>query len=167
MASTTRHNQAGRGTPSQRRIERDRATLLELLAAIDRESWDGPTASELLLYLRTKLVRPLTIDVGLRGAMASQAEASGWEAVWTALTKPALREAHSPWGVLWHAARTAVLGEIVACRFATAERRAWELSVEARNGELRVPISLEALVESGWEPADRTAQESSCSCTGT
>ena len=139
--------QEGLDTGARRRrgVERDRGRLLEALTRIDREGWNGPTGSALLHELRTTMVRPLAIDVGLRGAMASQAEASGWEAVWIALCNPNLRTARSPWGVLWQAARRAVITEILTCRFATNERRAWELALVARGGAVRIPLSLDAL----------------------
>ena len=140
----------------RRGADRDRGRLLEALTRIDREGWNGPTGSALLHELRATMVRPLAIDIGLRGAMASQAEASGWEAVWIALGKPSLRTARSPWGVLWQAARRAVITEILTSRFATNDRRAWELALVAREGAVRVPLSLEALVGRGWDPPSDT-----------
>ena len=74
-------------------IERTKAGLLTLLDTVDVEGWNGPAATALLTYLRTDLIRPLAIDVGLRGAAASQAEATAWEAVWLQLCAPSLR----PW----------------------------------------------------------------------
>jgi hypothetical protein len=65
-------------TPTPR-ITRDRQGLLDALTVIDSEGWEGTTATTLLEYVRTEIVRPLAIDVGLRGAAASQAEATGWE----------------------------------------------------------------------------------------
>jgi hypothetical protein len=138
---------------------RDRGRLLEALTRIDREGWNGPTGSALLQELRATMVRPLAIDIGLRGAMASQAEASGWEAVWIALCNPSLRAARSPWGVLWQAARRAVITEILTSRFATNDRRAWELALVAREGAVRVPLSLEALVSRGWDPPSGTPDQ--------
>jgi hypothetical protein len=135
------------------RITRDQPGLLDALAAIDIEGWEGHTATALLHYVRTEIVRPLTIDVGLRGAAASQAEATGWETVWVTLTKPSLRTAASPWGVLWQAARRAVLGEIVAAKYATEERRGRSLDDAARSGEGGPLASLDALASTGWEPA--------------
>lgn len=74
--------------------------MLDALTVLDSEGWEGSTATALLEYVRTEIVRPLTIDAGLRGAAASQAEPTGWETVWVSLTKPSLRTAASPWGVL-------------------------------------------------------------------
>src|SRR5665647_3953471 len=74
-------------------IRRDRPSLLDHLGIIDTEGWDGPAGTRLLQYLRTELVRPLTIHLGLRGAAASQAEATAWEAVWLEATNPSLRAA--------------------------------------------------------------------------
>lgn len=62
-------------------IERTCEGLLGALDTIDVEGWEGPTATALLTFIRTAMVRPLAVDVGLRGAAASQAEASAWEAV--------------------------------------------------------------------------------------
>jgi len=157
MPTTTNHNtttsaKAPPSTPPT--TQRDRATLLRLLDVSEDEGWNGPIATHLLEYLRESMIRPLAVDVGLRGALASQAESSAWQATWPALTKPALRSAQSPWGVLWQIARRAILGEVVASRFATNERRAWELNLAARNAEVHVPISLDALIESGWQLID-------------
>jgi hypothetical protein len=130
--------------------------LLDVLTVIDSEGWEGPAATALLEYIRTEIVRPLAIDAGLRGAAASQAEATGWETAWVSLTKPSLRTAASPWGVIWQAARRAVLGEIVAATYATEERRGRSLAAAARDGELAPPTSLDALAATGWEPTCAT-----------
>lgn len=134
-------------------VVRDRATLLQMLDAIDDEGWDGPTGTTLLNYLRERVVRPLAISVGLRGAAASQAESTAWQALWVELTKPALRRATSPWGILGQVARRQLLGEIVAARFATNDRRAWKLEVASRDGAVGTTVSLDLLLEAGWEPA--------------
>ncbi|KRD41322.1 hypothetical protein ASE38_17070 [Cellulomonas sp. Root930] len=127
--------------------------MLQMLDAIDDEGWDGPTGTTLLNYLRERVVRPLAISVGLRGAAASQAEATAWQALWVELTKPALRRATSPWGILGQVARRQLLGEIVAARFATNDRRAWKLEVASRDGAVAPAVSLDLLLEAGWEPA--------------
>ncbi|GEK19912.1 hypothetical protein [Cellulomonas xylanilytica] len=138
-------------------VVRNRASLLQMLDDIDREGWDGPTGTTLLTYLRERVVRPLAISVGLRGAAASQAESTAWQALWVELTKPGLRHATSPWGVLGQVARRQLLGEIVAARFATNDRRAWKLEVASREGTVGPAISLDLLLEAGWEPvADET-----------
>lgn len=134
------------------RIVRDRDGLLRVLAIIDFDGWESPAGTALLEYVRTQLVRPLAIDLGVRGAAASQAEATAWEAVWVAMTKPSLRSAGSPWGVLWQVARRAVLGEVVAAQFATNERRARTLAAAVRTGELSAPIALEVIMAEGHEP---------------
>ena len=155
MAMTT---EAGASTTPTIRITRDRQGLLNLLAVIDSEGWEGPTATALLEYVRTEMVRPLAIDTGLRGTAASQAEATAWETVWLTLTKPSLRTAASPRGVIWQAARRAVLGEILAARYATDERRGRILAAAARDGEVVPPTSLDALSATGWEPASTTGE---------
>jgi hypothetical protein len=136
-------------------ITRDRDGLLNALATIDVEGWEGPTATALLGFVRDQIARPLVIDVGLRGLAAPQAEASAWQAAWLVMTKPALRRAESPWGVVWQAARRAALGELVAARYVKVERRAWELRHPGGTAEpTRIPLSLDALLDTGWEPTD-------------
>src|SRR5665647_2328669 len=134
-------------------IDRTRAGLLAALDGVDIEGWDGETATSLLTYIRHELVRPLTIDIGLRGGAASEAEATAWEAVWLKLGDPHLRSVKSPWGVIWQTARRAVLGEILAARWATDWRRAWEHDAEERAGRRARPISIEPLLRDGVEPA--------------
>ena len=147
----TRTTALARGTaPAE--IRRDRDGLLGHLAVIDVEGWDSPSATALLTYLRSHVVRPLAVDVGLRGACAAHAEATAWEAVWLQLLEPSLRSAHSPWGVLWQTARRAMLGEILADRWGVSPRRAWELDAAERAGGIRRPLSLEPLLTNGWEP---------------
>src|SRR5665648_602726 len=134
-------------------IARDQRGLLHARAVIDVEGWDGETATSLLTYIRHERVRPLTIDIGLRGGAASEAEATAWEAVWLKLGDPHLRSSKSPWGVIWQTARRAVLGEILAARWATDWRRAWEHDAEERAGRRARPISIEPLLRDGVEPA--------------
>lgn len=64
------------------RTRRDSDELRHLLDDIDDEGWDGPTAAGLLTFIRESVARPLAVNAGLRGAAASQAEASAWAAVW-------------------------------------------------------------------------------------
>src|SRR5665648_300892 len=138
-------------------IDRTRAGLLAALEVVDIEGWDGPTATALLTYIRDDLVRPLTIDVGLRGAAASQAEATAWGAVWLQLCDPHLRSSKSPWGVIWQTARRALLGEVLAARWGTGWRRAWEHDTEERVGRDARPISIDPLLRDGCEPTPRDA----------
>ena len=58
--------------PTQRPAAGDRQGLLDLLTVIDSEGWEGPTATALLEYVRTQMVRPPAIDAGLRGTAASR-----------------------------------------------------------------------------------------------
>ncbi|WP_156388007.1 hypothetical protein [Cellulomonas sp. Root137] len=147
-------------------VVRERASLLRMLTVIDREGWDGPTGTALLNFVRERIVRPLAISVGLRGAAASQAEATAWQALWVELTKPALRTATSPWGILGQVARRQLLGEIVAARFATNDRRAWKLEVASRYGAVAPAVSLDLLLEAGWEPASEDPDPSAPLHTG-
>ena len=68
------------------------------------------------------------------------------------MSKPELRRVASPWGVLWRAAKRAALGEVVAARYGKVERRAWEL-LRPLDGTapVRLPLSLDVLLDSGWE----------------
>lgn len=126
-------------------ISRDRDGLIRLLATVDQEGWNGPTATALLTYVRSTIVRPLVVEIGFRGAASAQAEATAWEEVWLALQSPSLREAASPWGVLWHVARHALLAEIVCARFGTTRRRAWDLEEQRRHDRAEPLASLEVL----------------------
>lgn len=146
------------GTPEDlAEIAKRRDDLLERLDAIAVEGWDGPTATELLRFVRNHIVRPLVVDVGLRGGAASEAEATAWEVLWLKLQEPSLRTARSPWGVLWQTARRAVLGEILAQRWGAPPRRAWKLDAAERAGRVRRPIALEPLLAGGWQPEHNEA----------
>ena len=134
-------------------ITKRRDDLFDHLDAIAVEGWDGPTATDLLRFVRSHIVRPLVVDVGLRGGAASEAEATAWEVLWLKLQEPSLRTARSPWGVLWQTARRAVLGEILAQRWGAPPRRAWKLDAAERAGRVRRPIALEPLLAGGWQPA--------------
>jgi hypothetical protein len=123
----TTTNEATRLHDDAEPIRRDRDSLLSALARVDEEGWNGTTATLLLSYVREQIARPLALGAGLRGSAAAQAEASAWQAAWLVLTKPGLRTAESPWGVIWRAAQRAVLGEIVSAMYGRSERRAWEL----------------------------------------
>lgn len=136
-------------------MARDNGTLLVALRMVDVQGWDGPVATTLLRFVREQICRPLAVSVGLRGAAAAQAEASAWQAAWLAMTKPSLRHAASPWGVLWRAAKRAVLGEVVAARYGKSERRAWDLYRAGNDRQpVCLPLSLDVLLTSGWEPQD-------------
>jgi hypothetical protein len=132
-------------------ITRDSRGLRDALAVIDAEGWDSPTAATLLTYIRCELIRPLTIDTGLRGGDAWEGEMAAWEAVWLKLCDPNLRSVKSPWGVIWQTARRAVLGEILAARWGTGRRRAWVYDADERAGRVTRPISLEPLLSDGLE----------------
>ena len=110
---------------------RDHQRLRDTLATIDDEGWSGPAAGKLLTFVREDLVRPLVIDVGLRGAASWQAEATGWAAAWECLCAPSLRSVVSPWGVVWTAVRRAVMGEMLAARYCTSVRKAWRLHTDS------------------------------------
>jgi hypothetical protein len=136
-----------------RPIARDQQGLLDALGVIDAEGWDSPTSAALLLHIREEIIRPLAADVGLRGAAASQAEATAWEAVWLLLCEPRIRTARSPWGIVWQTARRVLLSEILATRWGAEPRRAWEREAKARAGIWGRPVSLDVLLEGGHEPA--------------
>jgi len=137
-------------------VRRDRESLLAALAVIERQGWDGIVATELLSFVREDLVRPLVIGVGLCGGAATQAEATGWATAWEMLADPKLRQAQSPWGVLWTAVRRAILAEQVAGRYGVTPRNGWRLAGAGDTGpRTPPPVSLTALTALGWEPADR------------
>lgn len=57
--------------------------LFDDLDAIAVEGWDGPTATDLLRFVRSHIVRPVVVDAGLRGGAASsqrspQASSPAW-----------------------------------------------------------------------------------------
>lgn len=132
-------------------ITRDARGLRDALAVIDDEGWEGSTAVNLLTFIRCELIRPLTIDTGLRGGDAWEGEMAAWEAVWLKLCDPTLRSMKSPWGVIWQTARRAVLGEILAARWGTSRRRGWVYDADERAGRVTRPISLEPLLREGLE----------------
>ncbi len=113
MLSTVQHRPDSAAPAAPRETGR----LLADLAVIDVEGWGGPTGTALLDFVRDDLVRPLVLGTGLRDLAAWQAEATGWEAAWEALSHPSLPAAASPWGVVWTAVRRAVLGEVVTARY--------------------------------------------------
>jgi hypothetical protein len=107
---------------------RDTDALRRMLDEIDDEGWDGPTATRLLTVIRESIARPLAIAAGLRGGAASQAEASAWAAVWEQLALHGVRDADEPWGVIWRTAQHAVANEVIAARYGTSARRAWDVA---------------------------------------
>ncbi|HEY3545795.1 MAG TPA: hypothetical protein VGK17_06850 [Propionicimonas sp.] len=132
MTTTDSALVSSRGDRGEGLVTRDRDSLLRLLEDIDRTGWAGQAGTALLIYIRQTIVRSLAIELGLRGAAATQAEATAWEEVWLALIQPSLRSAESPWGVVWGAARHALLTEVVCARFATSPRKAWEQAAVER-----------------------------------
>lgn len=146
--------------------------LLDALARIEVEGWDGGTGRAVLEYAREKVVRPAVHSVGFSGANAEFAEATGWGAAWEALRAPALRGASSPWGVVSAAVRHAVLGERMAEKYGTGARSAWrihsfrlaepgatrdipgEWNAVADRRALAQPVSLTALLEEGFDWAE-------------
>lgn len=110
---------------------RDHQRLRETLAVVDEQGWDGEAGTALLMFVREDLVRPMVIGLGLRGAAASDAEATGWAVAWEELRAPQLHEAPAPWGVVWTAVRHAILGEVLAARYGTNPRDAWRIRSSA------------------------------------
>ena len=126
---------------------RDRTDLFDRLDRIAVQGWDGPTGRRLLTAVRGGLARPLAVGAGLRGAAASQAEASAWQAAWEVLAFTDLRTIDEPWGVVWAAARRAVTGEIVGAAYATDLRRSWRLLLAG----VRPLVGLEVFIEQGLD----------------
>ena len=139
-----------------------RAGLLAELTVIDTQGWDGPAAQRLLSHVRAHIVRPQLAAAGLRGPAADQAEATGWAAAWEALTRSSFRTATTPWGLLWVAVRRAILGEVLASAYLSTARNGWRAESARREHETEssvgrgravdLPVSLDMLIERGWEP---------------
>lgn len=134
--------------------------LLRELATIDVEGWEGAAGRRLLAYVLSHIVRPQVLSAGLSGLAVDQAEASGWAAAWEAMSRPGIRTAGSPWGLLWVAVRRAIMGEMVAAAHLTGDRNGWrverarQLAGDDRRGRANdPPVSLSLLLEYGWEPA--------------
>lgn len=138
-----------------------REGLLHELAAIDAEGWESERGERLLSYVRSHIVRPQVFAAGLRGLGADQAEATGWEIAWETMTNTSIRNAESPWGLLWVAVRRAVQGELMACAYLTNTRNSWRVrrDQEWTGGDplLDPPLSLTRLIEEGWERAEEPA----------
>lgn len=142
-----------------------RQGLLGELAAIDVHGWDGPAGRRLLAYVRSHIVRPQVVAAGLRGRAAEQAEATGWAAAWEVLSRPGIRTATSPWGLLWVAVRRAVLGELVAGAHLAGARNAWRAesarhaqgAAAGARGPADSAVSLDVLVARGWQPVAEPA----------
>lgn len=140
-------------------IRRDRDSLLQALATVDVEGWDGPTASHLLEVVREWAVRPHVAAARLSGPAAAQAEATAWEAAWETLRTQGLRSAESPWGILWATAKRAVAGELVASTWGVSTRKAWRLNAEHVDDS--EPLSLDAVLLSPGtrvDPVSASAQ---------
>jgi hypothetical protein len=146
--------------------------IRDALALVDVHGWECAAGRDLLEAVRRGVVRPVVRRAGVRGPAADQAEASGWEAAWDVLRRPAVRTAQNPAGMVWVAARRAVHAE-VGHRSRSA-RGLGERSLSARtsridpvaaisagppgptptdNGSAATQLSLDALLEHGWEPA--------------
>ena len=132
-----------------RRNRRDNAELRDMLNQIDDEGWDGATGSRLLTVIREAIARPLAVAAGLRGTAASQAEASAWAAVWEELALRHVRSADEPWGVIWQVARHAIANEVIAARYGTNPRRAWDVANSVGTRHSRQLVGLDVL---DWHP---------------
>ena len=137
-----------------------REGLLSELEAIDAEGWEGERGRHLLAHVRATIVRPQVVSARLTGPAAEQAEATGWEVAWEALTHARLREVQSPWGWIWVAVQRAIRNEVMGARYLTTGskgRRAFaaQASVDTET-HLAPPLSLTQLVEMGWEREEPT-----------
>lgn len=132
-----------------------REGLLRELEAIDIEGWDSDRGRRLLSHVRATLVRPQVISARLRGPAADQAEATGWEVAWEALTNDRLRQVQSPWGWIWVAVQRAIRSEVMSARYLTTEskgRRAFAAQASTDTAtHLAPPLSLTQMIELGWE----------------
>ena len=138
---------------------RDHVQLRRTLARIDEQGWDGPMGRNLLEFIRQDMIRPMIVAMGLRGTAAGEAEATGWAAAWEALSNPRLVEAELPWSLVHAAARHALLGELLAARYATGVHRAWRIRDAVRGSEFDprvMPVDdLTELLEAPEDPGDR------------
>ncbi len=158
--------------------------LRDSLHRVDLDGWDSAAGRQLLDHVRSAVVVPVVRRSGLRGPAAEQAEASGWEAAWDALRRPTARTAENPGGMVWVAVRRAVAAECGFTRHAGPRPVAPVLPGNALPGNAspgRVDtqwagpslsghapavaqratpeiatqsLSLEALMDVGWQPAD-------------
>jgi hypothetical protein len=153
--------------------------LRDSLHRVDLDGWDSAAGRELLDHVRRAVVVPVVRRSGLRGPAADQAEASGWEAAWDALRRPTARTAQNPGGMVWVAVRRAVSAEAEFARMpagrpvgsqvrgAPAGKMPEQSAAPGHQGrhappppllalpDRRAPcLSLEGLMEGGWQPAD-------------
>lgn len=148
--------------------------LFDALARIETEGWDRDSGRAVLDYALTKVVRPVVRTVGFTGTDAEYAESTGWAAAWEALRSPKLWSTESPWGVVNAAVRSAVLGERMAETYGTSTSSAWRVhrfqraqsgagtrvrgdwSSVADPSALARPLSLSAMIDAGFDPAEQT-----------
>jgi hypothetical protein len=150
-------------------LDRTRDSLLAHLAHIDVHGWDSEPGRMLLTFVRDTVVSPQVAYRGLTGPVAAQAEATAWTMTWRTLLSPGIRDAESPWGILWSAARRAIEDESIAAAYGTQPRKAWQQRASQRlaarsagriAGEASLPpLSWEYLAEHGLEPTSATAAD--------
>lgn len=146
--------------------------IRDALQLVDLHGWDGADGRALLDLVRRAVVVPTVRRSGLRGPAADQAEASGWEAAWDALRRPSARTAVNPGGMVWVAVRRAVATERQLVRGpSTASTPVTTTGPSARSSAAHVPaaprgyqcgaawVSLDDLMESGWEPSCSQVQD--------
>jgi hypothetical protein len=145
--------------------------IRDALALIDAHGWESAAGRDLLEEARRTVVRPLVRRAGVRGPAADQAEASGWQAAWDVLRRPAVRSAHNPAGMVWVAVRRAVHAEVgrrprSASGVDEGSLLGGKLPVAPvgftpsrppspdppDSGSPATCLSLDALLERGWEP---------------
>lgn len=154
MTTTTARRDQGSTAP-----RRSRDQLLTALIEVDEHGWDSQAGRDLLLLVRRSVVAPQLRHYRLTGAAADQAESSAWAATWRTLTAPSLREASSPWGILWAAAGRALADETIATAYATRPRTGWKIRAQQRRAAAEgapasggaVQVSLEVLLEAGLQ----------------
>ena len=113
---------------------------------------------DLLRDVFEAVVQPVVGVLGIYGAQARQAEATGWAAAWDALRRPSLREKDSPWGIVWVAVRRAVLRERLGDDYLSGRARRRGGSARAsrqdldRADQVERPLSWDLLAAHDWEP---------------
>ena len=131
---------------------RDNDRLRADLERISQVGWEHPVATSLLRLVRERLVRPVVVAEGLRGLAAWQAEASGWAVAWEMLRSPGLRDARSPWGVVWTVVLREVRAEAISAQYCTGLRRAWRARGPGGASQTPAVVSLDRMLDAGLEP---------------
>lgn len=131
--------------------------FIAALDAVHRQGWNGPAASALLEYARSRVVEPLVNQRRLFGEPRERAVTAGWLAAWEALRSPAIRAANSPWGSVRLAVTRGIKGDFIAGRYGMSARQAWRryaAGLEPDPPATVMVISLDQELASGRDVAE-------------